>query len=176
MSWTRFWGGEKKKKQVFFFFFFGGGGGGGGGWGFMVGGWWRGAGCAIEDEGVAFGLEAAFHGGGFDVFAPELDGELVGDELALAGILEEGATEGVIHAQIAEDGTAGAMEEIGDAAEDLALGALAGARRAEEKDGAIFHRFQASLCLTWTSLISVKGILSSIDPPPFMTWRCISRS
>jgi hypothetical protein len=94
---------------------------------------------AVQDEEILIGLELAGLGVGADVVVPELDGKLVGDELSLAGVLEEGASEFGFRAEAAEDITAGTVIVTGDGAEDFALGTFAGARSAEEEDGLITH-------------------------------------
>jgi hypothetical protein len=64
---------------------------------------------------------------------------MVGNEFAAAGIFDEDAADFAVDGEIAEDVTAGAVKEIGDVAEDFALRAFAGAGRAEQEDGAVFH-------------------------------------
>ena len=68
------------------------------------------SGDAIEHEEVLEGVEDAGLGFGFDVLAPEADGEFVGDELALAGVFEESAAKIGIGSESAKDFAAGAME------------------------------------------------------------------
>ena len=98
------------------------------------------AGYAIEDEEMVEGIEEVGLGLGLDVFTPESDGELIGHEPALAGVLEEGAAEFGFGLEPAEDFATGAVMVTGNGAEDLALGALAGAWGTEQQDGAVPHR------------------------------------
>ena len=94
---------------------------------------------AVEHERVQFRLELAVVGAGFNVFAPQRDGRLVRHEMALAGILDERAPDGVVDAQVAERVAAREVKQVGNRAQDFPLRALAGAGRAEEQDGAVFH-------------------------------------
>jgi hypothetical protein len=97
-------------------------------------------GYAIEDEEMVEGIEEVGLGFGLDVFTPESDGELVRHEPALAGVLEESAAEFGFGLEPAEDFATGAVVVTGNGAEDLALGALAGAWGTEQQDGAVPHR------------------------------------
>jgi len=83
------------------------------------------AGNAVQDEGILFRMEPAAFGSVFDELAPELDGGLIGDELAAAGIFDEELSEGAIGAQITKNIAAGAMEVVRNNPENLALGSLA---------------------------------------------------
>src|SRR5438552_19021501 len=102
------------------------------------------AGDAIEHEGVLLGMETASLGAAIDEIAPEVNGWLIGDQLTTAGVLEKNLADGAVGFETAKDITAGTMKEVGNIAEDFALGALARARSAEKQDGAIFHC--TSLC------------------------------
>lgn len=97
------------------------------------------SGQAIEYEEMVGGIKEAGLGFGLDVFAPETDGELVGDEPALARVVEESAAEVGFGPETAEDFAAGAVIIAGDGAEDFALGALAGTWRPKEQNGAVPH-------------------------------------
>src|SRR6266540_1632151 len=94
---------------------------------------------AVEHERVPRGIELAVGRAGFDVFGPQRDGRFVGHQFAFARVVNEHAADGIFDAQIAKRVAAGEVEKAGDRADDLSLGALAGARRAEEEDRAVFH-------------------------------------
>ena len=70
---------------------------------------------------------------------PEFNGRLVGHQVPLAGILDEDSPQRRIHPQVAEGVAAGEMHEVRHLPEDLPLGALAGAGRTEQQDGAVFQ-------------------------------------
>lgn len=93
------------------------------------------AGDAIEDEEVDLGFELVGFDTVFDVGLPELDGEVIGYELAAAGVFDEFLAEGGAGVEGAEDIAAGEVVEAGDAAEDDALGAFAAAGGAEDEEG-----------------------------------------
>src|SRR5206468_9236321 len=90
------------------------------------------AGNAVEHERVAFGMKAPELGLGFDIFAPELDGVAVGHQFAFAGILDKDSAEFAVDGEIAEDIPAGAVIEVWNGAENLALGAFSRAGGANE--------------------------------------------
>lgn len=97
------------------------------------------AGDAIQHERVGFRNEPAGLGGVFDELAPKVDGRFVGHQFAPAGVIEENAADLAFDREITENITAGAVIEVGDVAQDLALGSFARARGAEEEDRAVFH-------------------------------------
>jgi hypothetical protein len=70
---------------------------------------------------------------------PEADGDVVGHELALARVLQELLAVGRVHVHRAENIAAGAVIETGNLAENFALRALAGARRAKKKKRSVNH-------------------------------------
>ena len=102
------------------------------------------AGNAVEHQRVLFGMKATGFGAAIDEIAPEFNRRFVGHQLPAAGILDEDLANLAIGLKAAENIAASAMKEIGNRAEDFALGALARARSAEKQDGAIFHC--TSLC------------------------------
>ena len=73
-----------------------------------------------------------------DAGFPELDGEIVGDEFAAAGVLDEGLAEWGPRVEGAEDIPASAVKEAGDRTEDLALSSFPAAWGAEDQIGTIF--------------------------------------
>ena len=85
------------------------------------------AGNAVEQQCVGLGIEGSVVDPVLDVIMPEFDGGLVGDKLPLAGVVEEGLANRVLHPQVAEEVAAGDVQVGGDAAKDLPLRALAGA-------------------------------------------------
>ena len=86
------------------------------------------AGNAVEQQCVGLGIEGSVVDPVLDVIMPEFDGGLVGDKLPLAGVVEEGLANRVLHPQVAEEVAAGDVQVIGYFTEDLPLCALAGTR------------------------------------------------
>ncbi len=76
-------------------------------------------------------MEPASLGAGLDELPPELDGGLVGHEFASAGILQKNLANGAVGLEAAKDIPAGAVEEVGDGAQDFALSAFSGSGSAE---------------------------------------------
>jgi hypothetical protein len=68
-----------------------------------------------------------------------MDGGLVRNEFAAAGVLEEDFAERAVGFEAAKDVAAGAVEEVGDGAQDFTLGAFAGAGSSEQENSSIFH-------------------------------------
>lgn len=98
-------------------------------------------GNAIEDEEVDIGFESTGLDHGIDLIGPKPDGNIVRDELAFAGILQEGLAEIRTHVDGAKDIATSAMKKAGDGAENFALSAFAGTGGAKEKKGFIKHDF-----------------------------------
>src|SRR5580704_4607888 len=80
------------------------------------------AGDAVQDESVRGGLETAGALDVYDELTPEINRGLVRDEFAAAGIFEEDVADIAIGGEVAENVAASAMEKVGNAAEDFALG------------------------------------------------------
>ena len=76
-------------------------------------------------------MEAAGFGAAINEVAPQLDGRLVRNQFPAAGIFQEHRADLAVGLQTSENVPAGAVEEVGNGAQNFALGALAGARRAE---------------------------------------------
>src|ERR1019366_3288530 len=108
----------------------------------------------------------------FNRLPPKINGRRVRHEFAPAGILNENLAKFAVDGEIAKHITAGAVEKMRDASEDFALRAFAATGRAEQENRAIHHL--ASLCFNCTSLISVKGIMTSSLALPLVTCRCKS--
>src|SRR6266702_1869252 len=94
----------------------------------------------VEHERVLIRMEAASLGAGLDELPPEWGGGLVRHQFTSAGILQKNLANGAVGLEAAKDLAAGAMEEVGDGAQDFALGPFSGSGSAEQQDGAIFHR------------------------------------
>jgi hypothetical protein len=69
-----------------------------------------------------------------DLGLPQLDRELVGHQFAAARVVDKALAEGGAGVQRAEDIATGTVEEARDGTEDLPLGSLARARRAEDEE------------------------------------------
>ena len=82
-------------------------------------------GDAVEHEELDVGLETSRLNHGIDLRRPEVDGQVIGNELPLAAILEKSLAELGTDVDCPKDVAAGAVKETGDGAEDFALGALA---------------------------------------------------
>ncbi|MDB6067141.1 MAG: hypothetical protein JWR26_3349 [Pedosphaera sp.] len=102
-------------------------------------------GDAVEDKGVLVRIEAAAALAVFDELAPKVHGGFVGDEFATAGVFDENAAERAVGGEVAKDVAAGAMEEVGNGAKNLALGSLARAGGAKQQDGTKFHKSAESI-------------------------------
>jgi len=89
-------------------------------------------GDAVEYEEVDVGLEEVGLDLGVDLCFPEPDGQFVGDEFSLAGVVDELLADLRAGVQGAEGVPAGEMEEAGDAAEGFPLGAFTAAGGTEE--------------------------------------------
>ena len=76
---------------------------------------------------------------GLNILCPKIDGGLIRDEQAAAGIFHENFAQRIVNSKIAEDIPARAVEKIRDRAEDFALRSFAGAGSAEQEDGPIDH-------------------------------------
>src|SRR5205085_1451456 len=85
--------------------------------------------------GIGAELIDQFHA--LDVLLPKLDGEFVRHQFAAAGVFLELAAHFAGEIERSEDVAGGAVIEAGDGADDLPLGALARAARAEGKDGSV---------------------------------------
>src|SRR4051812_25231806 len=116
----------------------------------------------------ASGLSAAI-----DEVTPEVYRWLVGNELATAGILDKNLSDLAVAFQAAEHIPAGAMEEVRNCPENLALSALACAGSAEQQDRPVFH-VGISLCCRRISWISWNGTRTSSVAWALRTCRCIS--
>jgi len=97
------------------------------------------AGDAIQNEEIDIGLEATGLHHAVDLRRPKPDGNVVGNKLSFAGIVEESLA--VIGPDIhrAKNIAASTMIKAGDCSENFALGSFAGTRGAKEKEGLINH-------------------------------------
>jgi len=93
------------------------------------------AGDAVEHEEIDLGFKDVGFDAVFDVGLPELDGEVIGHELAAAGVFDEFLAEGCAGVEGAKDIATGEVMEAGDMAEDLTLGAFAAAGGTEDEEG-----------------------------------------
>ena len=84
------------------------------------------AGNAVEHEEVDVGLEASGFFHRLDLLRPEFDGDVVGNELAFAGIFQKSLAQGRADIDGAKDVAAGAVKEAGNGADDFALSAFTG--------------------------------------------------
>jgi hypothetical protein len=84
-------------------------------------------------------MKAARAGVAFDRLAPEFDRLFVWNEFTATGVVDEDAPDRTVDSQVAEDIAAGAMEEVRDRSENLALSAFARARGSEEENCSVFH-------------------------------------
>ena len=95
---------------------------------------------AIEDEHIDIGLELVRIDRGIDAGLPKLHRDVIGDELAPAGIFEKRTPKSGARVDRAKNVAASAMKEARDRAKRATLGALASAGRAKEKISRVFHR------------------------------------
>jgi hypothetical protein len=96
---------------------------------------------AVEDEGVGVRIKPPGLDAIFDELLPEFDCRFIGNEFAAAGIFQEYTANGTFGREIAKHITAGTMKEIGNHAQDFALGPFARSRSAKQKCRAILHSF-----------------------------------
>ena len=96
---------------------------------------------AVEHKRVVFGMKAAQLCLRLDIIAPEPDRVSVRNQFAFARVFYENASEFAVNGQVAEHVAAGAVVEIRDGAKNPPLRAFAGAGRANEQNGAVFHSF-----------------------------------
>ena len=94
-----------------------------------------GAGDAVEEEGLAVGVEVAAVDAGLGVLAPDADDEVVGDELALLEKRVDEPADGGVGGGGAECLAGVEVDELGEGGEGAGEGAFAGAGEAEEEDG-----------------------------------------
>ena len=95
---------------------------------------------AIKDEHIDVGLELVGIDRGIYPGLPKLYRDVIGDELAPAGIFEEGTPNSGARVDRAKNVAASAMKKAWNRAKRTTLGALASARRAKEKISGVFHR------------------------------------
>jgi hypothetical protein len=120
-------------------------------------------GDTVENQRVFIGVEATSFGHAFDEVPPERDGWFVRDEVPATGVFEKDFADRRICFEAAEDVTAGAMEEVGNGAENFSLGAFAGARGSEEENGTIVHFVPSEVI--WTKEDAAEGKSSGVDEP-----------
>jgi hypothetical protein len=120
-------------------------------------------GDTVKNERVFVGVEATSFGHAFDEVAPKRDGWFVRNEVSATGVFEKDFADRRVCFEAAEDVTAGAMEEVGNGAEDFSLGALAGARGSEEENGTVIHFVTSEVI--WTKVNTAGGKSSGIDEP-----------
>jgi hypothetical protein len=96
---------------------------------------------AIEHEEIDVGLETARTHHAVDLRGPESDADVVGHELASAGVFDKSLAEGRSYIHGAENVATGAVIKTGNRSNDFALGSFARPRCAEEKEGFVDHDF-----------------------------------
>src|SRR6266581_2966612 len=93
----------------------------------------------VEDERIDVWFKLVRLHRGVDRRSPELDRDLIGHELAFAGVLEEGLAYFRAGVDRAKYIAAGAMIKAWDCAKRFALRPFAAARRAKEDKGIVSH-------------------------------------
>jgi len=93
----------------------------------------------VEHEGIDIWLELVRLHRGIDRRSPELDRDLIGHELTLAGVFKEGFANLRAGVDGAKYIAAGAMIKARDCAQRFALRPFAAARRAKEDKGIVSH-------------------------------------
>ena len=97
------------------------------------------SGNAVKHESIDIGLEFVSLDRGVDGFFPKLDRDLVGHELAFAGVFEKGHAYFCPRIDGTENIATGAVKKTRDTAEGFALCAFAASGRAKEDERLISH-------------------------------------
>ncbi len=92
-------------------------------------------GYAVKQEDLAIGVEGSVIDPFGKLFAPQRDGEVVGDEVAAGGAFGDELSVGRIGIEAAEDFATGEVEEPGESSENGTLGSFTTSGCAEEQDG-----------------------------------------
>src|SRR5437868_10264014 len=95
---------------------------------------------AIKHESIDIGFKFVTFDRSIDGFLPKLHRNLVGHELAFAGVVEEGFAYFCSRIDGTENIAAGAVKKARNAAEGFALCAFAASGRTEEDERLVFHR------------------------------------
>jgi hypothetical protein len=84
-------------------------------------------------------VKAARLRGFLDGFPPQINGGLIGNQFAAAGVFEEDAADFAIDGEAPKNISTSAMKEVWNGAKNFSLGAFARAGRAEQENRAVFH-------------------------------------
>ena len=92
-------------------------------------------GYAVEQEDLAIRVEGSVLDPFGELFAPQRDGEVVGDEVAAGGAFGDDSSVGRTGIEAPEDLATGEVKEPGESSENGALGPFTTSGCAEEQDG-----------------------------------------